>query len=295
MMDQLEDDIQRYNIEELLKELGAKYFLVEKFESSDYDGYACVYLAEQDDFDKENVLLDKGFEEIKPGFFIIDIKLLKDIPDVEIKKIKLLHSERLKLENNAFQFQKRYLEVNKLWNKIVKKYIDINTLFFRFHNVFYFEPTNRTLEIALNIPLKLVNDEKSLGEFCYLLYQLMYECVKNETRDYIGKIIAERVSTIKTSNDGKVYFINNLLGNDKFYNDIKELRHYFNHIYLTDNSRTLTHEERETKFMECIEKRMLNKLTNDYEYFHFQVELLNDCYIYLKKIYDIFSTKEIVR
>lgn len=297
-MEENEESFEGYDIEKVLDELNAKYFVVEKFESSDYeDGYVGVYLEDNSEF--ENVLINKGFEKIKKDFFLIEINKLKIIPARELKEIKLCYSEKLKMVNNTSLFQKRILEATAIWNKIIDMYLAINKFFKHYgkHKEYYFNPTERVTERLYKLPLLLVSDENSLSEFCYYLYQLTFECIKDEIKIDVGYKINEKFDLGGTSKREIKKLINDLLGEDNFYNDIEELRHYFIHLYYEDdnNKKNYSPEAHEDVLIKCLQKRMLQKLTNDYEYYHLQIDILSDCQRYLSKLYEIITTKDIVR
>jgi len=296
-MEENEEGIQGYDIEQVLEELNAKYFIVEKFESSDYeDGYVGVYI--EDGSEYESILINRGFERIRRNFLLIEISKLKIITEKELRKIKLNCSEKLKMDSSACLFQKRILEVTAIWYKIIDKYLAINKFFKHYgkHKEYYFNITERINERVYKLPLLLVNEEKSLGDFCYYLYQLTYECVKDEIRMDVGYKINDKFRHNSNSRKEILGFVNDLLGEDNFYNDIEDLRHYFIHLYYKDDKfkKDYLPEAHEEVLIKCLQKRLLNKLTNDYEFYHLQIDILNDCYKYLSKLYEIITTKEII-
>lgn len=280
-------DIQEI-LKEYLDELEIKYFIADHFEGSDYEGYACVYV-DSDDFSIE-CLTQLGFEKIKPDFFIINIDKLNKIPEQEIERIKLFYSEQYTLKNSSREFHRRILNLTRLWNKIVKVYNEINTHFFRQYSLFYFQPFSETVNRALKLPLQLVRDEEGLEEFCFCLYQVGYECVDEETKSFVGNILRNKVPQLKDAKKEEIekYWKMDLLMNDHFYNDILLLRNYYKH--LKGQRKETDRKDFENKFKECLKRRMLSKLSNDYEYYYFQYKILEDFLEYLKKINTIFKT-----
>lgn len=147
----------------------------------------------------------------------------------------------------------------------------------------------------MRLPLLIVTDEKSLEEFCYCLYQVGYECVSEDTKNYICDILKRKAPYSEESTIKEIahYWKEKILKNDDFYCDIDVLRHYYIHLKGKDtkNSR----ENWEKRFKACLLRRNLKTLSNDYEYYIFQRKILEDFYAYLDKLDTIFRTHDIFK
>jgi hypothetical protein len=171
----------------------------------------------------------------------------------------------------------------------------VNRYFFSQHSLYYFHPFQETVNWAFRLPLQLVEDNNSLEEFSYCLYQVGYECVNENTKNYVGKILKNKVPFLRDKKENVVmqYWKESLLENDSFYSDIVILRNYFKHI--KGSRKELSREKCELMFRGCIERRNLKKLSNDYEYFIFQRNILVDFRNYLAKLDTIFKTHDIFK
>lgn len=269
-------------LRDYLDALEIRYFVADKVEGSDYQGYLCV-LIDTDDEDATDKLEELGFDRIKHDFYLITIDGFYELDEETIEQIKLNNSEKYKLDSKKDEFGKRLSVLRSLWGDIIEKYDDINSYFFRKHELNFFEPTRQTLSLCLRLPNILVRNERDLNAFCCGLYQLGRESVFEKTRSRILNIVHKKYSRLTEYANSLQYFEEELLNNDPFYTDIKILRNYYSHVR--------QREREEVKLEICYKRRGIQKLGNDFDFFQFQVKILKDFESFLAKIDDIIKTK----
>lgn len=274
-------------LEEYLDELEIKYFLADKLEGSDYEGYVCVYI-EPEDFSME-VLEKLGFKKIEHNFYYMELSSAEEVNEETLKELKLIYSNQYRLASKKEELRRRLLELKQIWTQAANKIYEINLFFLKKHGREFFTPTLETLDRALKLPSLIVKNEISCHDFCYFLYQIAHESVIEETKDYLCQILIDRNPSLISKQDAQKHLKNDLLENDPFYEDILQLRNHY--IHIKGSQKGNPKENCKNMFNRCSESRGLYKVNNDYEYYQFQVRILKDFLRYLEKIEDVIKIK----
>jgi hypothetical protein len=272
------------SFEEYLDEFEIKYFVTDKFEGSDYEGYICIYI-DEDSFSKE-ILFELGFEKIEDNLLYKKLEEFDEIDDKFIEKIKLYYSDKYSIIAKKGEYAKRIMKLKKIWDEIGDKIYEINQFFLKKYDKEFFMPTLETLDLSLRLTNTVAMNERSFGEFCYHLYQFGRESILKKTSDKLFELLQTKYPyECKSKDDSKEFLKNHLLEIDPFYYQIDKLRHY--EIHLTGNM--------SSDFIDEIKRVYLSYLgklpTNDFEYFLLQLRILKDFDSFLEKIYTIITTK----
>lgn len=277
-------------LEKYLDELEIKYFIADKFEGSDYEGYIAVYI-DNDSFSRK-ILKELGFKEIENDFYYKKLEYFDKIKDEDIEDIKLTYSDKYSRIAKRNEYRKRIIKLKKIWDKIADKIYEINQYFFKKYGEEFFLPTLETLDLSLKLTNIVVSNERSFGCFCYKLYQFGREAILRETQDELVKLLREKYPyECRDREECKKFLKEQLLKNDPFYYQIDKLRHYEIHL-----AKKIV-QEQDKNFLNEIKqiyshRLSTNKLpTNSLEYFTLQMGILKDFYKFLFKIYEIITTK----
>ena len=150
-------------------------------------------------------------------------------------------------------------------------------------------PTLETLDLSLKLTNIVVTNERSFGQFCYYLYQYGRESISKEAQSELAKLLKQRYpDKCKNDEECRKFLKENLLENDPFYYQIDSLRHY--EIHLIQQM-----QEKDKNFINDVKQSYISRInkipTNNFEFFILQMKLLRDFNGFLKKIYDIITTK----
>jgi len=275
-------------LEEYLDELEIKYFVADKFEGSDYDGYIAIYI-DDDNFSRQ-ILSGLGFKNIENDFYYKRLEDFDKIKEEDIEEIKLSYSDKYSKIAKRKEYRKRIIKLKKIWDDIGNKIYEVNQYFLKEYGKEFFTPTLETLDLSLKLTNIVVSNERSFGRFCYYLYQFGRESILNETLNKLSKLLQQKYpDKCKSEKDCRKFLKEELLENDQFYYEIHNLRHYEIHLIkkiVKDDDKDFVN-----KVKECYLGRVKKIPTNDYEYFLLQMRLLKDFKKFLNKIYYIITTK----
>ena len=174
-------------LEEYLDELEIKYFITDKFEGSDFEGYVCVYI-NNDSFSRK-ILSELGFKEIEYNLYYKKLEDFDKIKNEDIEYIKLSYSDKYSKIAKRNEYRKRIIKLKKIWNNIGDKIYEINQYFLKKYGKEFFMPTLETLDLSLKLTNIVVSNERSFGKFCYHLYQFGRESILKETQNELAKLL----------------------------------------------------------------------------------------------------------
>lgn len=275
-------------LEEYFDELEVKYFISDKFEGSDYEGYIAVYI-DDDSFSRE-ILSELGFKKIEDDFYYKKLEDFDRIKEGDIEEIKMSYSDKYSKIAERKEYRKRIIKLKKIWDGIGDKIYEINHYFLIKYGKEFFSPTLETLDLSLKLTNIVVSNERTFGRFCYYLYQFGRESILKETMNELSKLLQEKYpDKCKSKDNARKFLREELLENDPFYYQIDMLRHYEIHLIkkiVKDDDKDFIN-----KVKECYLRRVKKIPTNNFEFFLLQMKLLRDFNGFLKKIYDIITTK----
>lgn len=271
-------------LEEYLDELEIKYFVADKFEGSDYEGYIAVYI--DDDSFSRKTLTALGFKEVENDFYYKKLEDFDKIKDEDVEDIKLSYSDKYSKIAKRNEYRKRIIKLKKIWDDIGDKIYEINQYFLKKCGKEFFVPTLETLDLSLKLTNLVVSDERSFGKFCYYLYEYGRESIIEETRNELAQSLqTKHPNKCRSRKECEKFLKEKLLEDDLFYYQIDKLRHYEVHLI----------KGMGPDFINEIKQAYLNRIgklpINEFEFFLLQIKLLKDFNKFLDKIYTIITTR----
>jgi hypothetical protein len=247
-------------------------------------GYFVLLVKDLDEIDTED-LVKLGFEKIKEDLCIINNF---DI-DVEEKYLdKIRYNRSRKIANLDFEEirKNRLLELLPIYERIRYLTKEVNEDFRLKKQVDFFSPSNETLNAILGLYGLVCCDSYTFSKFCYHIYQLLRESVYKKSLKKFGDYYCEVTGKSFGSEEKlKEHIKTDFLGQDNFFYQIANFRHFYIHII---EKMQIEKRNNESDKIESIQSYIKNKLSRrigcKFDYFLIQKELLKDAIKFLEKI-----------